>query len=110
MERPGKKGKAAQDGDASRAASGMRQLRCGDFVSDVIVPQLVPPWQVCYTAPSPRPRGRPPPSLACCLAASKAPPGERRSAFPGHSTSCRFRRVGLLSQSRERAQHGEVGR
>jgi hypothetical protein len=109
MERAGKNGKAAQDVGPSWAA-GSRRLWSGSFVSNPIVPQLVPPWQICYTAPSPRPRGRPPPSLACCLAVSKAPPGERRSAFPGHGTSWRFRRAGPLVRSRERAQHGEVGR
>jgi hypothetical protein len=106
MERSGKKGKAAHDVPPSWAA-GSRRLWSGSFVSNPIVPQLVPPWQIRHTAPSPRPRGRPPPSLARCLAASKALPGGRQSAFPGHGTSCRFRRAGPPVRSREGARRWE---
>jgi hypothetical protein len=118
------KRRAAQDGGTSRAAWTMQtKVEGGRSFAIPIVANLgsfvkfvknhhsrqVYPLDG-YTTPRPRPRGRPPPSLACCPAVSKAPPGERRSAFPGHSTSCRFRRVGRPVRSRERAQDGEVGR
>jgi hypothetical protein len=113
------KRRAAQDGGTSRAAwtmqtkvEGERSFAIpivadlGSFVKPYHVRQVYPLGG--YTTPSPRPRGRPPPSLACCLAVSKAPPGERQSAFPGRNTSCRFRRAGPLILSQRQEQHREA--